>query len=233
MTGRAWIPPAPDRDAAARRADRHLADAARRLMRGEDAVAAVEFALILPVMLALYFGATELTRYINTSRKVTLAARTMADLVAREQDQVSTTTLQTIVKAAKAVIQPYDASNATFTFKAIGVYDSAGTQVSVCSGTQASGASDPSTLSPLASTAAPVPPDAYKRQNARYIQVELTMTYTPLLGSSFYNATQLKALTETIPWPVRNGTQYYGDGPEVTLPNGTGVGSPCPATYQG
>ncbi|ACA16848.1 conserved hypothetical protein [Methylobacterium sp. 4-46] len=205
----------------------------RRFARDAEAVAAVEFALVLPLMLALYFGATEVTQFINNSRKVTLAARTMADLVSREQDQVSTSTLQLIVKAAKAVMQPYDASSATFTFKAIGVYDDAATQVKVCSGAQVSGSSDPGILSALPSTTPPVPPDAYKKLGARYIQVEVTMTYTPLLGSNFYNATRLTTLSETIPWPVRNGTQYSGNGPEVTLPNGNQAGSRCPATFAG
>ncbi|ACL57772.1 TadE/TadG family type IV pilus assembly protein [Methylobacterium nodulans] len=207
--------------------------AVRRFRRAAEAVAAVEFALILPLMLSLYFGVAELTQYINTSRKVTLAARTMADLLSREQDQVSQSSLQLIVKAAKAVMQPYDASKATFTVKAIGVYDDAGAQVRICSGSRIAGATDPGTVSVLPSTTPPVPPGAYKYKGARYIQAELTMTYTPLLGSAFSTVANLTTLSEVIPWPVRNGATHNGAGPEVTLPNGSAAGAPCPATFTG
>jgi Flp pilus assembly protein TadG len=46
-------------------------------------VAAIEFALILPLMLILYLGAAEITHAIGTDRRVSLAARTVTDLVGR------------------------------------------------------------------------------------------------------------------------------------------------------
>jgi Flp pilus assembly protein TadG len=205
------------------------ADLARpaRFAAAEDGVAAVEFALVLPLMLTLYFGSTEVVQYINTSRKMTLAARTIIDLVAREQNTVSTDTLKLIVKAAKAVMAPYDASNAVVTIKAIGVYSDDGTKVKVCSSAQANVSDSATITTPASSTTLPTVPDAYKAKGARYVQVEMRMTYTPLLGSQFYNAAQLGALSEVIPWPVRNGTVVNSSSPEIVLPNG----SACPANY--
>ena len=45
-------------------------------------VSAVEFALLLPLMLTLYLGGVELSQGISIDRKVTLTARTPDDLLA-------------------------------------------------------------------------------------------------------------------------------------------------------
>src|SRR2546429_5001265 len=46
-------------------------------------VSAVEFALLLPLMLPLYVGGLEISNYVSAGRKVTITARSTADLVAR------------------------------------------------------------------------------------------------------------------------------------------------------
>ena len=56
--------------------------AAARLPRfksDENAVAAVEFALILPLLIVLYIGTAELTQAISVNRKVTHLASSLAD----------------------------------------------------------------------------------------------------------------------------------------------------------
>ena len=53
----------------------------RRLIGDERGVSAVEFALLLPLMLTLYLGAVEVSQGIGADRKVTLTARTIGDLV--------------------------------------------------------------------------------------------------------------------------------------------------------
>ena len=50
------------------------------------AQAMVEFALVMPLMLTLYIGSMEVSQGIAADRKVTLMARTVADLAS----QVST-----------------------------------------------------------------------------------------------------------------------------------------------
>jgi Flp pilus assembly protein TadG len=54
-----------------------------RFARARDGVSAVEFALILPFMLTLYLGGSELGDGLAVQFKVTLAARTVADLVSQ------------------------------------------------------------------------------------------------------------------------------------------------------
>ncbi len=59
--------------------------AARRFGRKIDGIAAVEFALIVPIMLCMFIGTVELSQAITVDRRVTQVASTTADLVARQK----------------------------------------------------------------------------------------------------------------------------------------------------
>jgi len=50
-----------------------------------DGMAAIEFALIAPVMITLYFGVTELSNAYDAHTKATAVASTAADLIAQEK----------------------------------------------------------------------------------------------------------------------------------------------------
>lgn len=53
-------------------------------------MAATEFALLLPILIFLFFGVVEGSDALSKSRKVTLAANTLADLAAQETDILTT-----------------------------------------------------------------------------------------------------------------------------------------------
>jgi Flp pilus assembly protein TadG len=78
MTRRKWLPPAGTKGIFARL--RHFAN---RLRRGQAGMAAVEFALIVPMMLALYFGCVVLAQGLEVSRKTQALSRTLADLTSQ------------------------------------------------------------------------------------------------------------------------------------------------------
>lgn len=76
----------------------------RRLARATEAVAAVEFAVILPIMLLLYVGSQELSALITVDRRVTVVAGTVGDLVARTNTCLETTTLDDYFAAAQTIM---------------------------------------------------------------------------------------------------------------------------------
>jgi Flp pilus assembly protein TadG len=89
--------------------------AANRLMRRrrtEHGVSAVEFAFIAPVMLLMLFGAAEASLAISVDRKVTIAASTVADLVA-QSETLDCDTLQDIVQVTRSVFAPYNGAAAS------------------------------------------------------------------------------------------------------------------------
>lgn len=69
-------------------------------------IAAIEFAVIAPVMLLLFFGTLEFSSGIAVDRKVTLVARTMADLTS-QSISVSNTDLSNFTITAQAMMTPY------------------------------------------------------------------------------------------------------------------------------
>src|SRR5262249_40063108 len=88
---------------ACRTLSQHIA----RLRRDQDGVSAVEFAMLLPLMLTLYLGTVEISQAIGIDRKVTLTSRTLADL-ASQVSSISSSDMSNILAASSSVIAPYD-----------------------------------------------------------------------------------------------------------------------------
>lgn len=78
------------------------------------AVAALEFALIAPVMLLLYIGGVELANGLAINVKVTETAHTVSDLVTQNKC-VTGAQLSVMLNASSAVIAPYAIANAIVT----------------------------------------------------------------------------------------------------------------------
>ncbi|TCD16370.1 TadE/TadG family type IV pilus assembly protein [Oricola cellulosilytica] len=89
----------------------HLSKALGRLARqpvlqDKRGVAAVEFALIVPLMLAMYLGTMEMSAGVVVNKKVSRVASTVADLVTQQQE-VSKADLEQIMGIGEAVLFPY------------------------------------------------------------------------------------------------------------------------------
>jgi Flp pilus assembly protein TadG len=81
-----------------------------QLAGDEQGISAVEFALLLPLMVALYLGVVEISQAIGASRKVTLTTRTVADLVS-QVSSVNNTDMTNSLNAASTVMAPFSSSN--------------------------------------------------------------------------------------------------------------------------
>ena len=80
----------------------------RRLRRDERGVSAIEFALIAPILIALYTGMVQLSLALTADRKVTAATSAIGDLVAQD-DILTDGELANILEAGRAILQPYSA----------------------------------------------------------------------------------------------------------------------------
>lgn len=101
MTGRAM---------SALRELKHRLAAFRRNARG---LAAIEFAMILPLMLVTLFGAIGATSAISIDRKVTSIARTLSDLTSQGAT-VTDTDIQNFFAIGQAMLTPYNAAQNPF-----------------------------------------------------------------------------------------------------------------------
>lgn len=78
-----------------------------RFCRAQAGVAAVEFALILPIMLLVYVGTIEASSLISMDRKVQSASGAIGDLVARSNGTITGAELADYIGAAGGILTPF------------------------------------------------------------------------------------------------------------------------------
>lgn len=85
------------------------------MLRDRSGVAAIEFALIVPMMLVAFFGTIEISSGVSVDRKLSLAARTLSDLTSQSPPltkqspsaPIDDTALLNIFTASIAIMSPY------------------------------------------------------------------------------------------------------------------------------
>jgi Flp pilus assembly protein TadG len=87
-----------------------IARCRRRFFADCRGISAVEFAMLLPVILTLYLGTVEASQGIAADRKVELTAHTLADLSSQYTD-ITDAEMTNILNAGSAIIAPYAAAN--------------------------------------------------------------------------------------------------------------------------
>ena len=102
----------------ARRPRHPLARLAAAFRGDRRGTSAIEFALVLPVMLTVYIAGTEISNGIAIDRKVTLTAHTVTDLVSRATN-ISTADMGDILTASAAVVSPFLPNYLAFTVSEI------------------------------------------------------------------------------------------------------------------
>jgi Flp pilus assembly protein TadG len=80
------------------------------LARRQDGLAAIEFAMVLPVMLIMLMGTIELSNLLAAERRTESVAATLADLVARD-DSITQAEVTDIFFAAESVMADMDSSS--------------------------------------------------------------------------------------------------------------------------
>lgn len=84
-----------------------IRDCALDLVADRRGIAATEFAVIVPLMLVLFFGTVEFSSGVAVDRKVTLMARTLSDLTS-QAITVGNSDMTNFFAAATGIMTPYD-----------------------------------------------------------------------------------------------------------------------------
>jgi Flp pilus assembly protein TadG len=79
----------------------------RRWRSDRRGLAAIEFALIFPVMVGMYMGSVEVSQVLTLNRKITTITAATSDLVAQEKT-IDDDKIADIFTAASSMIVPYD-----------------------------------------------------------------------------------------------------------------------------
>jgi Flp pilus assembly protein TadG len=160
--------------------------------RDARGMAAIEFAFIVPMMLTLFFGTIEVSNAVAIDRKVTLAARTLSDLISQGV-QATDTDVDNAFKMSAAVMTPYGATPLQQRVSAIWIDDKGVATVTWTDGSNTNGMSD------LEKGDVVSVPDALRVNNTQLILGEIVYTYTPSVGYFMKDGIKLKDSTYTRP----------------------------------
>ena len=80
----------------------------RRFVEGEQGVTAIEFALVLPIVVLILLGCFEVPRYVMIYQKIARTSSGVADLVAQADEPLTKNQLNDIFTAGKIMMQPFD-----------------------------------------------------------------------------------------------------------------------------
>ena len=149
-----------------------LRTCARDFKADRRGVSAIEFAMIVPLMITLYLGGIEITQAVAVNRKTTLVAHTVADLVAQDTN-VTNSEMSDILAASATVATPFVSSNLKVTVSSITI-DSTG------KATVAWSDSYNGTARSVGSTV--TLPTALAVANSSLIWGEVTYSYKPMFG---------------------------------------------------
>jgi Flp pilus assembly protein TadG len=165
------------------------------LFRNSDGAAAVEFALILPVLIVLYFGTVEAASLYTVDRRVSTVAATVGDLVSRVDGSITTSTLNDYFQAANGIIAPYSNVGLKQVVSVLTVSSAGAVTVSWSRAYNGGTARAANSSYPLAAT-------TQTNQLARggwLVVSEVTYSYKPVYGMVIPNTINMKRVEYYLP----------------------------------
>jgi Flp pilus assembly protein TadG len=159
----------------------------RRFAADQRGVSAVEFAILLPLMLTLYLGGVEVSQAVSADRKTTLVAHTVGDLTAQASN-VTTADMTNVLNAASAVAYPFAAANLRVTVSSVCI-NSTGTVATIAWSRTLNGTARSGTVTSLIPSALMVASTSLVWGEASYAYrptIGWTITGTLNLGDKFF-----------------------------------------------
>ena len=151
---------------------RSLAHRIRLFRRDRSGLSAVEFALILPIMVVLYLAGFEVSEAVIINHKVTHSTSVLGDLVA-QTEFIDDAEMESILDAVQTVISPYPMDTLTIVVSQIAIN---ATGVATVDWSEARNAT------PLAEGTTVTLPTGLVRNNTCLIKAEVHFAYTPTFG---------------------------------------------------
>ncbi|WP_246570574.1 TadE/TadG family type IV pilus assembly protein [Bradyrhizobium sp. DASA03005] len=184
---------------------RNAGGSVRGFVADKRALAATEFAIIVPLMLVMFFGTVEFSSAVAIDRKITLIARTLSDLTS-QSTTLDDASMKDSFTASISVVMPYDATLVKGTISQIYIDANSVAKVQWSkAGTIASGATQ-ATLATSTRTAGDtvttmIPPTLLI-PSSYLILSEVKYTYTPTIGYVLKSSVTLSDLSYTRPRQV-------------------------------
>jgi Flp pilus assembly protein TadG len=144
----------------------------RSFGKDERGVSAIEFAMLLPLMVTLYLGSVEVSQGIAADRKVTMTARAVADLVS-QTSSINNAAMNNVLAAASSVMTPYDVSKAKVTVSLITIDAQSKATITWSDSLNGTARTKGSTVTL---------PSALLIPNSSLVWGETTFAYTPVVG---------------------------------------------------
>ncbi|MHA1559903.1 MAG: TadE/TadG family type IV pilus assembly protein [Alphaproteobacteria bacterium] len=138
-------------------------------------LAALEFALILPLLVGLYLGGFEVSEAFMINRKVTHTTSALGDLVA-QAEEISNTEVDNIFDASAAIMNPYPSNQVSMIVSGV-LIDDEGTATVVWSDARNVTAHEVGTTITL--------PLGVIQLETFIIMAEVAYEYTPTFGHTF------------------------------------------------
>ena len=160
----------------------------RRFWCSEAGIAVVEFGLVLPVLMTLFYGTVEVTRYILITQKVEKLAHSVSDMTAQEQ-LATKSMLDQVMAASGDIMEPFSMGGTNGTIFITAMYLTPNTTVPKVVWRYQGGGTYAATsqLGTVGGTAT-VPGFTFDdRENL--IAAEVYYQFSPLISSQFFGTT--------------------------------------------
>jgi Flp pilus assembly protein TadG len=188
----------------------------RRFAEGEQGVTAIEFALVLPVVLIILLGCFEVPRFVLIYQKLARTSSGVADLVAQADEPLQKNQMDDIFTAGKVMMQPYDViANGRIYVSSINNPNGGGVTLTWQRNNNGSVGTASKLGAAGSNPSSKIPAALVPGSNEEVLAAEVYFNYTPIFANLIYSGSQLYQISYTRP---RN--KNLNTAPPLTCPSG-------------